>query len=77
MPDIMKIVAHLLQTKMGVDKRRITLEADLVRDLGLDSLDVVELIMEVEKEFDITIADEELQEIVTVKDMVASINKKR
>lgn len=60
----------------SVDKDKITLESNLVEDLGADSLDAVEIIMELEEKFNISIADEELSEIKTVKDLVTFIEEK-
>ena len=60
---------------MSVDEKDVTLEASFTNDLGADSLDTVELIMELEKEFDVQIPDEEAEKIVTVGDAVAFIEK--
>lgn len=76
LPAIEQVVIDMLQSKMGIDKKRISLQAHLMRGLGLDSLDAVELIVEVEKQFDITISDEELEEIVTLHDLIACIQEK-
>ena len=71
---VKKIVAE----KLGVPEAKVTEEASFVNDLGADSLDVVEFVMEVEKEFDITIPDEEAAKLATVGDAVKYIeaNKK-
>ncbi len=71
---VKKIVAE----KLGVSEDKVTESAAFVNDLGADSLDVVEFVMEVEKEFDITIPDEEAAKMVTVGDAVKYIeaNKK-
>ncbi len=66
---VKKIVAE----KLGVPEAKVTEEASFVNDLGADSLDVVEFVMEVEKEFDITIPDEEAAKLTTVGDAVKYI----
>ncbi len=66
---VKKIVAE----KLGVPEAKVTEEASFVNDLGADSLDVVEFVMEVEKEFDITIPDEEAAKLATVGDAVKYI----
>ncbi len=70
------ILIDLLHRKMGIDKQRITLQAHLLHELGLDSLDAIELIVEVEKHFAITISDEELEEFLTLQDILACIQTK-
>jgi acyl carrier protein len=75
-PPIEPILTDLLHRKIGIDKQRITSQAQLTRELGLDSLDAVELIVEVEKHFNITISDEELEAFVTLQDIVACIETK-
>ena len=71
---VKKIVAE----KLGVSDDKVTESAAFVNDLGADSLDVVEFVMEVEKEFDITIPDDAAAKLVTVGDAVKYIeaNKK-
>lgn len=66
-------VKEIIVEKLGVEEYEVRLEASLVNDLGADSLDAVELIMEFEKEFGITIPDEEAEKISTVGDAVAYI----
>ncbi len=60
-------VKKIITEKLGVDAAVVTEEASFTTDLGADSLDTVELIMELEKEFDITISDEEAAKLTTVK----------
>ena len=67
---VKKIVAE----KLGVPEAKVTEEAAFVNDLGADSLDVVEFVMEVEKEFDITIPDEEAAKLEKVGDAVKYID---
>ncbi len=66
MSDIAERVKDNIVDKLGVDKNEVTEEASFTNDLGADSLDTVELIMEFEKEFGITIPDEQAESITTV-----------
>lgn len=66
-------VVEIIVDKLGVDEAQVTPEASFTNDLGADSLDTVELIMEFEKQFSITIPDEESQNIQTVGDAIAYI----
>ena len=75
MSEIATKVKAIIVDKLGVDENDVTLEASFTNDLGADSLDTVELIMELEKEFDIQIPDEEAEKIVTVGDAVSFIEK--
>lgn len=63
-------VIELIVDKLGVDASEVTREASFANDLGADSLDTVELMMGFEKEFDMTIPDEEAQTIKTVGDAI-------
>lgn len=73
MSDIATKVKEIIVDKLGVDENSVNPEANFANDLGADSLDTVELIMELEKEFDITIPDEEAEKIATVGDAIAYI----
>ena len=66
MSDIATRVKKIIVDKLGVDEAEVTLEASFTNDLGADSLDTVELIMEFEKEFNISIPDEQAETITTV-----------
>lgn len=66
-----KIIAEVL----NVDEEEITMETTFVDDLGADSLDIFQIIMGLEEEFDIEIANEEAEKIVTVGDAVEQIKK--
>jgi acyl carrier protein len=76
MADLAAKVTSIIVDKLGVDESDITPEASFTNDLGADSLDTVELIMEFEKEFDITIPDEDAEQIATVGDAVTYLKEK-
>lgn len=63
-------VKEIIVQQLGVDAEKVTAEASFVDDLGADSLDVVELVMAFEEEFDVEIPDEAAEKIATVKDAV-------
>jgi len=63
-------VKEIIVEQLGVDADKVTAEASFVDDLGADSLDVVELVMAFEEEFDVEIPDEAAEKIATVKDAV-------
>ena len=67
-------VKEIVCEKLGVDASKVTETASFVNDLGADSLDVVEFVMEVEKKFNITIPDEDAGKLVTVGDAVKYID---
>ena len=73
MSDIATKVKAIIVDKLGVDEAEVTPEASFTNDLGADSLDTVELIMEFEKEFDIQIPDDQAEKIATVGDAVSYI----
>ncbi len=73
MSDIKGRVVSIIVDKLGVDESEVTLEASFTNDLGADSLDTVELIMEFEKEFDIQIPDDQAEKIGTVGQAVQYI----
>jgi acyl carrier protein len=66
----------IIMDKLAVDAEAVSQEASFSGDLGADSLDVVELIMEFEKEFDIEISDDEAEKIATVNDAIKYIEGK-
>ncbi len=70
-------VQTIIADNLNVDKERVTLEANLADDLGADSLDAVEIIMDLEDCFGITISDEATEQIKTVKDLVDYIEKSK
>lgn len=74
--DIESKVTAIIVEKLGVDEADITREASFTNDLGADSLDTVELIMEFEKEFDTTIPDEDAEKISTVGEAIDYLQQK-
>lgn len=66
-------VRDLIANQLDIDKERITMESSLLDDLKADSLDIVELIMDLEAEFDIEIPDEDLEKVRTVGDIVTKL----
>jgi len=75
MSDITSRVKAIIVDKLGVDETEVTTEASFTNDLGADSLDTVELIMEFEKEFNIAIPDDKAENIGTVGDAVSFIEE--
>ena len=73
MSDIANRVKAIIVDKLGVDEKEVTPEASFTNDLGADSLDTVELIMEFEKEFNIAIPDDQAEKIGTVGDAISYI----
>ena len=68
-------VTEIIVNKLGVEESQVTEEASFTKDLGADSLDTVELIMEFEKEFDITIEDSDAEKIQTVGDVLSYLKE--
>lgn len=75
MSNIEERVKNIIVSKLGVEPEKVTREATFTNDLGADSLDTVELIMEFEKEFGISIPDEVAEKIETVGDAIAYIEQ--
>ncbi len=73
MSDISAKVKSIIVDKLGVDEKEVTPTASFTNDLGADSLDTVELIMEFEKEFNIAIPDDQAEKIATVGDAISYI----
>ena len=69
-------VTKVIVDRLGVDESDVKLEASFRDDLGADSLDVVELVMELEDEFDMEISDEDAEKIATVGDAISYIESK-
>ena len=74
MSEIEARVKAIIVDKLGVDESEVTPTASFTNDLGADSLDTVELIMELEKEFGMSIPDDQAEKISTVQDAVDSIS---
>ena len=75
MSDVASRVKAIIVDKLGVDENEATAEASFTNDLGADSLDTVELIMEFEKEFNIAIPDDQAEKISTVGEAIAHIEE--
>ena len=75
MSEIQAKVTTIIVDKLGVEAVDVKLESHLQNDLGADSLDTVELVMEFEKEFDVSIPDDEAEKIQTVGEAVAWLDK--
>ena len=75
MASVMERVTEIVSDQLGVDKEKISAETSFVNDLGADSLDTVELVMELEEEFDINIPDDAAEKIQTVGQAVKYIEE--
>ncbi len=75
MSDIASRVKAIIVDKLGVDESEVTPEASFTNDLGADSLDTVELIMEFEKEFNIGIPDDQAENILTVGEAIKHLEE--
>ena len=73
MSEVAQRVKSIIVDKLGVEESEVTETASFTNDLGADSLDTVELIMEFEKEFNISIPDDQAEKIATVGDAVSYI----
>ena len=69
-------VKEIIVRELGVERDKLTDNASFIDDLGADSLDIVELVMEFEKEFNIDIPDEDAEKLRTVGDAIAYLNQK-
>jgi acyl carrier protein len=76
MADVAAKVKEIIVSKLGVDAGQITPEASFTNDLGADSLDTVELVMEFEKTFNLQIPDEDAEKIATVGDAIRYLSAK-
>ena len=76
MASVLERVTEIVSEQLGVDKDKITPETSFVTDLGADSLDTVELVMEFEDEFEISIPDEDAEKIQTVGNAIDYITQK-
>ncbi|MFT3950486.1 MAG: acyl carrier protein [Oscillospiraceae bacterium] len=69
-------VKDIIVEQLGVDAENVTMEASITEDLGADSLDVVDLVMSIEEEFDVEIPEDEVENIKTVGNIVKFIEEK-
>ena len=76
MVDVAAKIKEIIVSKLGVDEGQITPEASFTNDLGADSLDTVELVMEFEKVFNVQIPDEDAEKISTVGDAIKYLTSK-
>jgi len=77
MSEVVEKVTSIIVDRLGVTKEQVTLEASFKEDLSADSLDVVELIMELEEEFGIEISEEDTDKISTVGDVIQYIESRQ
>ena len=75
MSDIAEKVKSIIVDKLGVEAKEVTNEASFTNDLGADSLDTVELIMEFEKEFNLSIPDDQAENIATVGQAISYLEE--
>ncbi len=73
MEDTFNKVVDLLSEQLGINKEKITLESDVIKDLGADSLDVVQMLMSLEEDFGITVSEDDAANLRTVGDIVKLI----
>jgi acyl carrier protein len=76
MSDYSEKVKDIIEKELGVEREKLTNEASFIEDLGADSLDIVELVMEFEKEFNIDIPDEDAEKLRTVGDAMKYLHEK-
>jgi len=76
MADHTQRVKDIIEKELGVEREKLTNDASFIDDLGADSLDIVELVMEFEKEFNIDIPDEDAEKLRTVGDAMEYLNQK-
>ena len=74
---ILEKIKDIMQEELGKDRNQVTLESDIIKDLGLDSLDIVTLIMAVEDEYGFTADDDEIVALKTVGEVVNYIEKNK
>ena len=72
---IFEKLRELLCEQLELDEDEVTMDTNIVKDLGADSLDVVELLMALEDEYDITITDDAVRELYTVREVVEFVDK--
>jgi acyl carrier protein len=77
MSNFFEEIKRIVVDKLQVDEKQVTLEASFIEDLGADSLDTVELVMDLEEHFEIEIPDEDAEKLRTVKDAVDYVTAKK
>jgi acyl carrier protein len=76
MAEVTQKIKEIIMERLGVSEEKITPQASFINDLGADSLDTVELMMEIEEAFGVSIEDEDAEKIQTVQDAVDYLEKK-
>lgn len=76
MAEVAEKIKHILVDKLGLAETEVTLDANLIKDLGIDSLDYAELVMEFEQAFDIRIPDNDAEQLTTVAATIEYVEKK-
>lgn len=74
--EVFEKIKSIVIDKLGIEDSKIKMEADIIKDFNADSLDLVELLMDVESEWDIIIEDEDVAELHTIEDVVNYIDSK-
>lgn len=69
-------IKDMLEKQLGIDKSKITEDSDIIKDIGADSLDIVEFLMDAEKEWGITIEEEDVKNLHTIGDVVKYIESR-
>ena len=77
MSDTLNKITDIIVDKLGIDREKVTNESRFIEDLGADSLDTVELIMQFEEDFDIEIPDDDAEKILSVQQAVDYIQNKK
>lgn len=69
-------IKDILEKQLGIDKSKITEDSDIIKDIGADSLDIVEFLMDAENEWGITIEEEDVKDLHTIGDVVKYIESR-
>lgn len=69
-------IKDMLEKQLGIDKSKITKDSDIIKDIGADSLDIVEFLMDAENEWGITIEEEDVKDLHTIGDIVKYIESR-